>query len=192
MDKVVIMDLLPELQVGLVSGWWFSAAYILINGAVMAAIPREAARRLTKHPTKKLFDKSLLRIQMFLFFGTIIFPIFIPIEPGTAWFWSGLSIFVLAMAAYVVSILNFADAPPDKPALKGLYRISRNPIHVFSFIAWLGIGIATKSWIILLAVIIVQILMHKTTLEEERFCLEKYGDSYRRYMKEVPRYLLFF
>jgi protein-S-isoprenylcysteine O-methyltransferase Ste14 len=76
--------------------------------------------------------------------------------------------------------------------LKGLYRISRNPIHVFSFIAWLGIGIATKSWIILLAVIIVQILMHKTTLEEERFCLEKYGDSYRRYMKEVPRYLLFF
>ena len=48
------------------------------------------------------------------------------------------------------------------------------------------------SWIILLIAVVEQILMHRTTLEEESFCLEAYGDSYRQYMKEVPRYLLFF
>ncbi|MBN1572675.1 MAG: isoprenylcysteine carboxylmethyltransferase family protein [Deltaproteobacteria bacterium] len=186
------MDLIPELRLGLVNGWWFSSAYLLINGAVMALIPREAARRLTTHPSKNLFEKIFLTIQMILFFGTIVFAIFVPVKPGTVWFWSGLSVFVIGMAAYVVSMFNFAKAPMDKPALNGLYRISRNPIHVFSFVAWIGIGIAAASWIILSATVIVQIMMHKTTLEEERFCLEAYGDSYRKYMKEVPRYLLFF
>jgi protein-S-isoprenylcysteine O-methyltransferase Ste14 len=186
------MDLVPELRVGLVNGWWLSAAYLLINGAVMAVIPREAARRLTTHPSKNLLDKIFLGIQMILFFGNIIFAIFVPLKLGTAWFWSGLSIFVVGMIAYVVSILNYADTPLDKPVVKGLYRISRNPIHVFSFIAWLGIGIATMSWIILLIAVVEQVLMHKTTLEEERFCLEAYGDSYRQYMEKVPRYLLFF
>jgi protein-S-isoprenylcysteine O-methyltransferase Ste14 len=54
------------------------------------------------------------------------------------------------------------------------------------------VGVATASWVILLVTVVVQILMHRTTLAEERFCLKKYGDSYREYMNRVPRYFLFF
>ncbi len=186
------MDLVPELRLGLFNGWWFSAAYLLINGVVIAAIPREAVKRLTVHPSNSLFDKILLKVQMILFFGNIVFAIFVPLKLGTGWFWSGLSVFVIGMIGYVVSMVNYANTPMDKPVVRGLYRISRNPIHVSSFIAWLGVGIATMSWIILLIAIVEQILMHKTTLDEERFCLEAYGDSYREYMEKVPRYLLFF
>jgi protein-S-isoprenylcysteine O-methyltransferase Ste14 len=34
--------------------------------------------------------------------------------------------------------------------------------------------------------------MHNTTLVQERFCLEEYGQAYRDYVERVPRYFLFF
>ena len=186
------MKLVPEFQLGFLNGWWFSAAYVLINIIVMAIVPKEAAKRLTTNPAKTRSEKLSLKIQLILFFSVVIYPIFVPIKLGTAWFWSGLFVFIAAMIAYVISILNFAATPKDQPVVKGLFRISRNPIHVSSFVALVGVGIATASWLIISVSVIEQILMHKTTLAEERFCLEKYGDSYKEYMKKVPRYFLFF
>lgn len=186
------MKLVPEFQLGFLNGWWFSAGYVAINILVMLMIPKDAAKRITTNPAKTRSEKLSLMIQMILFFGVVIYPIFVTMKLGTAWFWSGLFVFVAAMIAYVTSILNFAATPKDQPVVKGLFRISRNPIHVTSFIALVGVGIATASWVIISLSVIEQILMHKTTLAEERFCLEKYGDSYREYMKKVPRYFLFF
>jgi len=186
------MKLMPEFQLGLFNGWWFSAAYVAINILVIAAVPRDVVKRLTTNPVKTSSEKLSSKIEMILFFGVVIYPIFVSMKLGTAWFWSGLFVFIAAMTAYVISILNFAATPKDQPVVKGLFRISRNPIHVTSFVALVGVGIATASWVIILVNIIVQIMMHKTTLAEERFCLEKYGDSYREYMGKVPRYFLFF
>jgi protein-S-isoprenylcysteine O-methyltransferase Ste14 len=186
------MELVPEFQLGFLNGWWFSAAYIAINILVMAAVPRDVAKRLTTNPAMTKSEKISMRIQLILFFSVVIYPIFVPMKLGTAWFWSGLFVFVAAMIAYVTSILNYAATPEDQPVVRGLFRISRNPIHVSSFVALVGVGIATASWVIILASVIEQILMHKTTLAEERFCLERYGDSYKEYMKKVPRYFLFF
>ncbi len=183
---------MPEFQLGLFNGWWFSAAYVAINILVIAAVPRDVVKRLTTNPVKTRSEKLSSKIEMILFFGVVIYPIFVSMKLGTAWFWSGLFVFIAAMTAYVISILNFAATPKDQPVVKGLFRISRNPIHVTSFVALVGVGIATASWVIILVNIIVQIMMHKTTLAEERFCLEKYGDSYREYMGKVPRYFLFF
>jgi protein-S-isoprenylcysteine O-methyltransferase Ste14 len=186
------MKLMPEFQLGLLNGWWFSAAYVVINIIVMAAIPKGVVKRLTTNPAKTPSEKLSMKIQMILFFGVVIYPVFVTLKIGTAWFWSGLFIFIVGMIAYVVSVLNFAATPKDQPVDRGLFRISRNPIHVSSFVALLGVGIATASWVIISVNIIEQIMMHKTTLAEERFCLEKYGDSYRKYMGKVPRYFLFF
>ena len=38
--------------------------------------------------------------------------------------------------------------------------------------------------------IISALFLRSRTLAEETACLEQYGDSYRAYMKRVPRYLL--
>ena len=45
------------------------------------------------------------------------------------------------------------------------------------------------SWTILILHTIEVVVMHWTVLNEERFCLDRYGDSYREFMKRVPRYL---
>lgn len=36
------------------------------------------------------------------------------------------------------------------------------------------------------------ILEHLGIVAEEEICLKQYGDTYRAYLKHVPRYLLFF
>jgi protein-S-isoprenylcysteine O-methyltransferase Ste14 len=60
------------------------------------------------------------------------------------------------------------------------------------FISSVAICIAIGSWLALLILIISRFFGHIRTLAEEEACLEQYGDSYRAYMKRVPRYFLFF
>jgi protein-S-isoprenylcysteine O-methyltransferase Ste14 len=56
---------------------------------------------------------------------------------------------------------------------------------------YIGIGIATASWVILLCAILWIGLLHFVLQSEERFLLEKYGDSYREYMNKTPKWIGF-
>jgi protein-S-isoprenylcysteine O-methyltransferase Ste14 len=56
---------------------------------------------------------------------------------------------------------------------------------------YIGIGIATASWVILLCAILWIGLFHFVLPSEERFLLEKYGDSYREYMNKTPKWIGF-
>lgn len=185
--------MIPEFQFGVWNGWWFTAAYLAIHALLFFVIPRGAGKRLlTKPKLEGRPDRLLFGVQQVLYFGIMIYAVFVPLKLGTAWFWAGLMVFVLGMTGYLVAMANFVSTPSDQPVVKGLYRISRNPIHVMSDIAWFGAGIALGSWVILLANLVLCALMHRTTRAEERYCLERYGLSYRDYMERVPRYFLFF
>ena len=94
------------------------------------------------------------------------------------------------MAGFVIALLNFKKTPFDQPVTRGLYRISRHPQQLMFFISFFGICIAIGSWLALLILIISKFFGHFRTLEEEKACLEQYGDSYRAYIKSVPRYFL--
>lgn len=56
----------------------------------------------------------------------------------------------------------------------------------------LGIVVATASLWLLLVLVPYCWAMHGTILGEEQYCLRTYGESYREYLKKVPRYFLFF
>lgn len=98
----------------------------------------------------------------------------------------------LGLAGFIVALFNFKDTPYDRPATKGLYRISRNPQQVTFFVTFFGVGIAMGSWLALLIQVISSLFPHTRILAEEKACLDRYGESYREYMKNVPRYFLFF
>jgi len=55
-------------------------------------------------------------------------------------------------------------------------------------VMWIGVGIATTSWVILLACGIQLILFRPFLIAQERFCLDTYGESYKEYMQKTPRY----
>jgi protein-S-isoprenylcysteine O-methyltransferase Ste14 len=59
------------------------------------------------------------------------------------------------------------------------------------FTIFTGISIAIGSWIALTVLLISRVLNSGGDRAEEQACLDYYGESYRKYMEEVPRYLLF-
>jgi protein-S-isoprenylcysteine O-methyltransferase Ste14 len=75
---------------------------------------------------------------------------------------------------------------------KGVYKISRHPQIVALFVIFTGICLAIGSWIALFALILSRVLQHFSILAEEEDCLRRYGESYRNYMEQIPRYFLFF
>jgi len=56
-------------------------------------------------------------------------------------------------------------------------------------VQYIGIGIASASGLFLLLILVPIALSMATAPAEERFCVEKYGNSYRKYMNRTPRWL---
>ena len=76
--------------------------------------------------------------------------------------------------------------PADQVIQKGVYKLSRHPMYLATIMICLGSGIATASWIFMLLSIVLLVCLHYEALLEERYCLEKYEDLYKGYMKRVP------
>ena len=105
------------------------------------------------------------------------------------------------VAAYTIEALKGGNevtvlswAPADLGALNRFYgtSLSSSELEIRSAPLPLRVLARLQMWVILAANIVLCILMHNTTLAEERFCLERYGQVYRGYMEKVPRYFLFF
>jgi len=86
--------------------------------------------------------------------------------------------FIIGIALYIVALINFAKTPLNEPIVKGVYKISRHPLYFFHDIAFIGVCIASASWIFLFLFVLYNRLHHITAKAVKRFCLEKYGDVY--------------
>ena len=62
-------------------------------------------------------------------------------------------------------------------------------MYVSYFICFAGCAFLTQSLILGGIVLVFQISAHWIILSEERWCMEKFGDSYVEYMKRVRRYI---
>jgi len=108
---------------------------------------------------------------------------------GATWFYAGLPIYLLGLISYAMVWVGFATTPPDKPVTTGIYRYSRNPMQLSQVVIYLGVGIATASWVFLLLAIAYMIIPLLWVGAEERHCLKQYGEAYREYMKRTPRWV---
>ncbi len=187
------MSLVPEFQISLWGGWWFLAVYALLNIGLIAAYPRDFAQRVFGVPE---FDSQKERVfsilNFVLYMSAMSYCVFLPLKPGTLWFYAGLAIFGLGIILFTMAMINYANTPPDHPVTSGIYRISRHPMQVTALIVWLGAGFATGSWVMIAACIAQGFLSYPSMVAQERSCIEKYGETYREYMKTAPRYFMFF
>ena len=101
----------------------------------------------------------------------------------------GLPIYIMAVVLRVVPHISFATTPLDKPVTSGIYRYSRNPMQLSQVVIYLGVGIATASWVFLLLAVVYMVVPILWVDTEERHCLRHYGNAYREYMKRTPRYI---
>lgn len=114
---------------------------------------------------------------------------FLKITTDTYWFYIGLVIYGFGVLLCLVSASNFAKPAKNGINLKGLYRISRNPMYVAYFIYFLGCVVLTQSLILLVILLVFQISAHWIILSEERWCEKKFGEEYINYMNKVRRYI---
>jgi len=189
------MSLVPAFKIGLWNAWILQVLFFLtliVPNLLMSKEGKERTKRATESVpygrTQKILAYSTHIVIMPF---TVLYSIFLPLKIDTAWLCIGLFIFALALAMSVITSVNYATTPLDEPVSKGVYRISRHPIYFTGFLLYIGIGIATASWVILLCSILWIVLFHLVLPFEERFLLEKYGDSYREYMNKTPKWIGF-
>jgi len=182
------MSLIPEFELGVWNAWIFILLvfiipHLFLNKYWKARGVDEEMRSYSKR------EKRLGKIVTVIFFASLIYGVFLPLKLWTAWFYVGLSVYLLGMGFLIMATLNFAATPLDNPVTKGAYRISRHPLTFGGFLAFIGMGVACISWIFLLLAVVFIILMNTLVIPEERWCLDKYGDAYREYMNRTPRWI---
>lgn len=183
------MSVAPAFEIGLWNAWILIVPDLLIVYGLSFLIADKESPLLSGWPPYNKKEKKFLYIVMTAYCVLWIYSIFLPLKLGTAWLYAGVLIYLLGMTFVTIAVVNFATTPLDKPVIKGVFRISRNPMYFGFGLICIGIGLACASWIFLLIAMVTIILWPILITPEERFCLEKYGDTYREYMKRVPRYI---
>jgi len=147
--------------------------------------PKHNISKFVKTPRIKYITEA----NYVLYYGFLIFSIFIPIKPGTAVFYFGTGVFIVGLLLYTGSMFYFAISEYDKPVTERIYKISRHPVYVSFFLICIGISIAGVSIILSIVAILHFITSYFIAKEEEKQCIEVYGESYLNYMKKVRMFL---
>ena len=178
------MSLVPTYEIGVWNAW-ILAVVLLLSAYIPVLTLKGFAKKMGQgehYGRIETFENILVIILM-------ICSIFLPLKLGTAWFYSGLFIYLLGLIILIITVMNVASTPLGKPFVKGVYRYSRNPGYLSQTIVFVGIGIASASWFYLLLSAILIFLTYLLVAIEERMTLDKLGDAYREYMSRTPRWM---
>ena len=181
------MSAIPVFEIGVWNAWIF----MVINFLPMPIIMR-VHKGVLEESLKSYGEanKAVYYIEWALWALAFVYSIFLPLRLGTMWFYVGLPIALVGVVTYVMVIASFVINPLDKePVTTGLYRYSRHPMYISQLVMFIGVGIASASWLFLLLTIAYTALMLIYAGSEEDGCLERYGDAYREYMNKTPKYL---
>jgi protein-S-isoprenylcysteine O-methyltransferase Ste14 len=140
-------------------------------------------------PSYNKTEKIINNIGIIIWPILFVYSIFLPLPLGTPLLYVGITLFVVGLIIFEVAGIPWAKTAIDKPITTGLYRYSRHPIYLAVFVQYIGIGIVSASGLFLLLIILSIILSILIAPAEERFCLTKYGNTYRKYMNKTPRWI---
>jgi len=185
------MTLIPEFELGLWNAWILMLSYLslfIVFGILDRLRGQKGSGRPMTPPLNEK-EKKLDYLSAIAFLALLVYSVVLPLDLGTGWFYSGLIVYLFGMIFTIVAGTNLTNTPLDRPATKGFYRISRNPIYLGTNLIFIGIGIACASWLVLLLIAVFIILQNILIDAEERWCLEKYGKAYREYMNRTPKWI---
>lgn len=164
--------------------------FLLIRFALLAFINKDAVQRAAHFAP--MYGKELAAYLIYQISNIRIFVclLFLKIKMGNMlWFGFGMLCYVLGLLLCGVSIVHFSFPSDEGLNTNGMYQFSRNPMYIAYFICFAGMALLTRSRVLFGVVLVFQISAHWIILAEERECIEKFGDSYEKYMREVRRYI---
>jgi len=188
------MSFIPAFEIGVWNTWIFMVAWVFFHVVPLTwpifrydikAMFKKSSASVPYNKTEKIINNLGTAVWVILF----IYSIFLPLPLGTPLLYAGIALFVVGLIIVEIAFIPWTTTPLDEPITQGLYRYSRHPIYIGVFVQYIGIGIASASGLFLL-LIVIQIALSIITLPaEERFCCEKYGDTYHEYMNRTPRWI---
>jgi len=184
------MQIMPAFELGLLNAWILVVPMLLVLFSDMRATAvRESGKAGDFQLTRR--ENIIMNVIFLPMVISWVYAVFLPLQLGTAWLISGLVIYLFGIVFTLTAILNFATSPKDKVITKGLYRFTRNPTYVGLILMYAGVGIACSSWLLLLLTAVLIILLNAVLPSEERYCLYRFGDDYRKYKNRTPRWIGF-
>ena len=154
---------------------------------------------------------SMIPIGRFFFrFRNALFPVFFfalalpwpPIEAhaGSRWlYWAtGLTLILLGQLiraltiglAYIVRGGRQGRIYAKGLVSEGIYAHCRNPMYLGNMLIVLGFAFVADTWpFYLIGVPLFLLIYLSITKAEESYLLKEFGDAYRAYMRNVPRFL---
>jgi len=186
------MSWIPVLKLGLWNAWILMLYYPL-HPFIMILIDKvvgtgDMFKKMGDVPYEK-GEKRAFFMAIIISFVMFIYSLFLPLRIGTIWYYIGLLIYLVGLAMVLAAIVNIATTPLGNPFVDGIYRYSRHPMMFFSFITFLGISLATTSWMFSILSIVFFVLQVFQAIAEERGCLEQYGNRYHEYLDSTPRWI---
>lgn len=182
------MSLIPAFKIGIWNAWLFMSVFLLQMIAILFVDNRIRGKSHVPIDARgNRFERYVGIIGNFIWLLAMGYSVFLPLQPGTIWFYVGLSIFIIGLILMVIATFNFITTPADLLITKGTYQLSRHPMYLATFFICLGSGIATVSWLFIFFSVIMILCFRQEALIEERYCLYKYGSTYQEYLNSVPR-----
>ena len=177
------MSLVPAFEIGIWNAWILTGIFLCFF--ISAQFYRNIGQRIQHGIAEKKFSNLTAVISIILW----IYSIFLPLKIGTAWLYTGILVYILGMLVGIMAVISIANTPLGKPFTKGMYSYSRNPLSINAFLAFLGIGLASASWLYLLLLAILIVITYFMVAIEERSCIVKYSNAYHEYMNRTPRWI---
>jgi len=179
------VSLIPAFELGLWNAWILVIPILILSFSDMrVTAARESGAGDSGDKENRLTYAVFLPMVV-----SWVYAVFLPLQLGITWLYSGLIIYLFGIVFTIVAVLNFATSPKDKVITKGLYSFTRNPTYIGLVLIQIGLGIACSSWLYLLLTVVLMILLNANLPAEERYCRYRYGDDYRKYKNRTPRWI---
>ncbi len=184
------MSLIPGFKIGVWNAWIFMSVFLL-QMLPMKFVDKGVWERshIPAEVRRTRLERYVGIIANLIWLSALGYSVFLPLQLGTTWFYIGFSVFAAGLTLMVIATFNFITAPPDQLITKGAYNLSRHPMYVATFFICLGSGLASASWLFIFFSVIMALCFYQEALIEERYCLNRYGNIYRNYVKRTPRWI---
>ncbi len=162
---------------------------ILVRYVYLGIISSDGLRRSSFYPPLKGNERIAFWIYQFTTIFLLLYPILFKLRFLSFTNYLGLTIYIIGLVFYIVSIRDFSKPLNTGLNKSGIYNYSRNPMYVAFFLYFLGITILLSSLIYFFVLIGYQISVHYLILSEERWCIKQFDGDYIDYMERVRRYI---
>lgn len=103
--------------------------------------------------------------------------------------WTGFFLVCICVLGRSYCSMFIGGLKNEQVVRQGPFSIVRNPLYVFSFIGVIGIGLQSGRFSIMLFLVLVFMVYYRFVVaREEAFLTDRFGDAYRKYVNEVPRW----